>query len=130
VNDKARIHLLFTADLFPSRVNVIYLGEKKKISSTRKTFIGEWAKTRKVGDEIVSLFEEELRFREGETEYWLPVQKQVVPHFNQELKPGDKVELFVIWIGARTEAGITDWVFLVNEFQTIPPPSASPMKHL
>jgi hypothetical protein len=117
VDDKARIHLLFTADVFPSRVKVTYTGELRSISSVRKEFIANWAKTRKVGEELVDLFQEELLFREGTTEYWLPVQKQVVPYFKQELKIGDQVELYLIWIGARREFGVADWIFLVNEFE-------------
>jgi len=123
VDEKARIHLFFTADVFPSKVNVTYTGEVRTISSIRKEFIAAWAKTRTVHEEVVALFDEELLFKEGKTEYWLPVQRQVIPYFKEELKPGDSVELYLIWIGARRQFGVTDWIFLVNEFQKdqVPP---------
>jgi hypothetical protein len=123
VDEKARIHLFFTADVFPSKVKVTYTGEVRTISSIRKEFIADWAKTRKVGEELVALFDEELLFKEDKTEYWLPVQRQVIPYFKEELKPGDSVELYLIWIGARRQFGVTDWIFLVNEFQKdeVPP---------
>jgi hypothetical protein len=81
-----------------------------------------------VSEEIVGLFEDELSFKEGEVTYWLPIQSQVIPYFKEELKVGDKVELYLIWIGARRESEVTDWVFLVNEFQkdnalSSPPPN-------
>jgi hypothetical protein len=116
-DEKAKLNLLFSADLFPSRVKGIYSGEIRKISATRKEFIAEWVKTRKGSPELVNLFEEEFLFKEGDAEYWLPVQKQVIPFIREELKAGDRVELYLIWIGARSEPGITDWFFLVNEFQ-------------
>lgn len=72
---------------------------------------------RDLGNEIVDLFETELLFKENGVEYWLPVQKQVIPYFAQELKKGDQVTLFLIWIGAYKNAGSWDWVFLVNEFE-------------
>ena len=95
---------------------MIYTGEKRPIPGKRKQFIADWAKTRQVGQETVDLFEEELLFKEGATEHWLPVQKQVIPFFARELNKGAAVELYLMWIGARTEDGATDWVFLVNEF--------------
>jgi hypothetical protein len=116
-NEKAKLNLLFSADLFPSKVKGIYSGEIRKISATRKEFIAEWAKTRKASPELVNLFEEELLFKEGDAGYWLPVQKQVIPFLREELKAGDRVELYLIWIGTRSEGGVTDWFFLVNEFQ-------------
>jgi hypothetical protein len=116
-DEKARVQLFFTADVFPSRVRVTYVGEMRKISLTRKNFIAEWAKTRKVPQDLVGLFEEEVLFKEGQTEYWLPVQKQVIPYFKEELKAGEKVDLYLIWIGARRESEVSDWVFLVNEFE-------------
>jgi len=116
-NGTSGISLLFSADVFPSRVKVTYMGDKRAIPASRKEFIAEWAKTRKLDRGTVDLFEDELLFKEGPTEYWLPVQKQVVPFFAEELKNGDVVELYLMWIGSRTENGATDWVFLVNEFK-------------
>ena len=113
---KAHLELLFT-DSFPSRVTVTYTGEKRAIPAKRKEFIGYWAKSRGLRQEIVDLFEDELLFKEESTEYWLPVQKQVIPFFADELKKGDTVELYLIITGSRTEDGVTDWVFLVNEFK-------------
>ena len=113
---KAHLELLFT-DSFPSRVAVTYTGEKRAIPAKRKEFIGYWAKSRGLRQEIVDLFEDELLFKEDSTEYWLPVQKQVIPFFAEELKKGDTVELYLIITGSRTEDGVPDWVFLVNEFK-------------
>jgi hypothetical protein len=112
----ARTDLLITAD-FPSRVKVTYTGEKRMIPAKRKEFITYWADSRNASRDIVDLFEEELLFKEDSTEYWLPVQKQVIPFFAKELKKGDPVQLFLIMLGARTDDGVSDWVFLVNEFE-------------
>ncbi len=112
----ARLHLLFT-DSFPTRVKVNYTGEKRAIPAKRKEFIDAWARSRALKQEIVDLFQEELLFKEDSTEYWLPVQKQVIPYFAEELKKGDTVELFLIVTGAKIESGVADWVFLVNEFK-------------
>ena len=112
---------VFSADTFPSRVDVIYTGKVRKVSAERKKFIVEYFKSRGLEEDIPNLFESELLFKAESVEYWLPVQKQVVPYFSEELKERDKVNLFVIWIGAINKNGSVDWIFLVNEFSTIAP---------
>ncbi len=49
---------------------------------------------------------------EGQTEYWLPVQKTLIPHLKKKFAKNKPITLFVVWPG---KAG-ADWVFLVNEF--------------
>jgi hypothetical protein len=107
----------FSGDSFPSRVKVTYTGSSRDISARRKKHISAWVKTNGRNPEIANLFETELLFKEGDAEYWLPVQKQVIPYFAEELKKGDQVTVFTIWVGAYKEASKWDWVFLVNEFE-------------
>lgn len=112
----SKVHFLF-GDSFPSRVKVVYTGKSRALTKERIEVIDGWSKSRKVPKEIVDLFEKEVLFVENSVEHWLPVQKQVLAYFEEELKPGQKVELFVMWIGARKEQDKVDWVFVVNEFQ-------------
>src|SRR5215475_3671783 len=108
---------IISSDPLPSRVKVIYTGESRIVSAKRKELIVDWVKSFRHKPEIADLFESELLFKEGSVEYWLPVQKQVVPYFAQELKKGDEVTLLLVWVGVRREPEQTDWVFLVNEFE-------------
>jgi hypothetical protein len=114
---KAGTYSLFTADGFPSRVAVTYTGQSRKIAPKRKEFIAEWEKTLTSGQKITELFEDEFLFVEDSVEYWLPVQKRLIPYFKQELKKGERIELLLMWIGAKKESEKVDWVFLVNEFE-------------
>lgn len=107
----------FTGDEFPSKVRVTYTASSRRISSARQDHIAAWIKTTGRSRETGKLFDSELLFREGSVEYWLPVQSQVITHFSKELKKGDKVTLFAIWIGGYKCAGKWDWIFLVNEFE-------------
>lgn len=56
-------------------------------------------------------------FKECDNEYWIPVQKQVIPHFAKELKKGDMVSLFIVRVGGEKAKDRWDWLFIVNEFQ-------------
>jgi hypothetical protein len=63
-------------------------------------------------------FATEMLFREGKTEFWLMVQDGLVPRFTRELRRGDRVELYVVWVGATYPVrGRREQVFLVNEFR-------------
>ena len=114
--EKAAVSII-SSDSFPSRVKVIYTGESRIVSAKRKELIVDWVKSFRNKPEIADLFESELLFKEGSVEYWLPVQKQVIPYFAQEVKKGDEVTLLLVWVGVRREPEQTDWVFLVNDFE-------------
>ena len=62
-------------------------------------------------------YETEYLYKEGADEYWLGTQTPVAKYFPKELKPGDKITLYVISIGGyRTKDGV-DCVILVEEYQ-------------
>ena len=112
-----KVSIVFTGDSLPSRVRVTYTGTTRKIPPARKAHIDEWAKSFGVKPEMVALFEDEMLFLECSTEHWLPVQKQVVPYFEKELKKGDMVTLYTAFTGGRKIDGAWNWIFVVNEFQ-------------
>ena len=111
---------LFTGDLFPSRVKVLYTAQQRPLNKERKHFISQFFKS--VNRlELAELFTSEFLFKEGSVQYWLPVQEQLIEHFKRELKNGDKTVLFVNWIGAYNSNGKVDWIFIVNEFEALDP---------
>jgi hypothetical protein len=57
-------------------------------------------------------FRRELKIAEAEREYWVPVQNVLVTSMKTELRPGEEIELFMIYIGQVDGRHI----FLVNEF--------------
>ncbi|HNX49574.1 MAG TPA: hypothetical protein PKL08_05385 [Thermoanaerobaculaceae bacterium] len=50
----------------------------------------------KLPEEQRKLFEQEMLFNEGGTDYWLPVQSPLIPFFQQEVKAGDSVTLLAL----------------------------------
>ena len=64
------------------------------------------------------MFDEEFLFVEDSAEHWLPVQNVLIPHFKEEMRAGESVDLFAVWIGITfAEPGKRQHVFLVNEFE-------------
>jgi hypothetical protein len=105
---------LLNADGLPSRVTVTYKGKSRKTDPTRKAFVSLWSEATNV--DITGLFEDDFLFVEDSVEYWIQVHKNLIPRFEQ-LKKGEKVDLLLLWIGARRKAGKADWIFLVNDFE-------------
>jgi hypothetical protein len=101
-----------------SKVEVTFTGKSRPIIKARKTFIEWWfGMLRSDQKEMAELYESEYLYKEGETEYWLPTQKPITKYFDKELKPGDKMDLYLISIGAYRSNDDIDCVLLVEEYQ-------------
>lgn len=110
--------IFLAQDQLESKVEVVFTGKSRPIGKMRKTFIDTWFGTlRSEQKQLAELYESEYLYKEGEAEYWLPTSKPITKYFDKELKPGDKLDLYLISTGAyRNGAGI-DCVLLVEEFQ-------------
>ena len=101
-----------------SKVEVVFTGQSRPIINSRKTFITMWfGMLRADQKNIGELYEREYLYKEGSDEYWLPTSKPITRYFDKELKPGDKMDLYLISIGAYRSDGDIDCVLLVEEFQ-------------
>jgi hypothetical protein len=103
----------------PYKVRVAYFDEYREISDDKKELITTWAQMTEIQDSFVGFFGHEMLFKYGSTPFWFPIQSQLLPHFKKELKKGDEVDLYVMFVGTVWEAGRTQWVFIVNEFKKV-----------
>jgi hypothetical protein len=118
-NPQADPQIVVYGNLLHSEVKVRFMNKSRPISAERKEIIEIWKKSFKIDEKIVSFYENEYLFKEGEKEYWIPVQKQVAEYFPKELKENDLISLFIIRVGGRKlEDGKSwDWLFLSTEFE-------------
>ncbi len=101
-----------------SKVEVVFTGQSRPIIKARKTFITMWfGMLRANQKDYAELYESEYLYKEGSNEYWLPTSKPITKYFDKELKPGDKMHLYLISIGAYQGKEGIDCVLLVEEFQ-------------
>lgn len=110
----------FSGDQFPTRARVIYKGESRPVDSMRLEVVRRWGLAFHRDSSIASDFHREYLFQEGRELLWLPVQDTVASFFARELKPGQPVTLYVMWLGAYYREGTILWAFIVNEFSTKP----------
>jgi len=101
-----------------SKVEVVFTGQSRPIIKARKTFITTWVGMLHADDKnYADLFEREYLYKEGPDEYWLATSTPITKYFDKELKPGDKMDLYLISIGAYRDQADIDCVLLVEEFQ-------------
>jgi hypothetical protein len=108
-------------DQLESKVEVVFTGQSRSISERRKTFIKKWVgMLRSNQPGYAELYDREYLYKEGADEHWLATSKPITKYFDKELKPGDKMDLYLISIGAYRTNDEIECVLLVEEFQKRP----------
>lgn len=101
-----------------SKVEVVFTGQSRPIGDGRKTLINTWfGMLRSEQKKLAALYELEYLYKEGSEEYWLPTSTPITKYFDKELKPGDRMDIYLISIGAYRSKNEIDCVLLVEEFQ-------------
>jgi len=104
----------------PVKARVAYSGKSRRIPDDKRSLIKLWMQSNKYSEETFQMFTEEFLFTEDGVEYWLPVQSVLIPHFKKEMREGEPLDLFAVWIGITfAEPGKRQHVFLVNEFEKV-----------
>jgi hypothetical protein len=110
--------MFLASNQLESKVEVVFTGQSRPISERRKTFIKTWVGTLRSNQQgYAELYEREYLYKEGSDEHWLATSKPITKYFDKELKPGDKMDLYLISIGAYRTTDDTECVLLVEEFQ-------------
>jgi hypothetical protein len=98
----------------PTRATLIFMGKTRPISPQIAELLRSWLGT--FGDDVARFtFDEEWLFREGQTNYWLPVQHDTARSMRPVVKKGDAVTVFFRYAGSYKEGGRESWVFPVMQ---------------
>lgn len=111
------LRVIVHADPLPSRVKVFYDGTARPVIENRKQVITQWANSYAGAPEFYTRpYETEMLFTEDGKSYWLAVKKEFLPGFEQEMKKGDALELFLIKLGNARIDDKLEPVILVEKF--------------
>lgn len=111
-----RLDYLLSAHSFPSQVKLVYLGKTRQVMGKRKELLRQWVKMVQQPGSVVELFQTEVLFREGTMEHWLLVQKPLIAALRKEVKAGESINSYVIFMGGAKQEGRWEWMFAMNEF--------------
>lgn len=102
--------LVITKEI-PIRSKAAYSAEFRDLPNDSRRLIALWSESMNVPG-MPQAFRQELKVAEAGIGYWVPVQEVLLPSMKRELRPGEEIDLFVIYIGQVAGRHI----FLVNEF--------------
>ncbi|MBC3542238.1 hypothetical protein ACFSC6_13650 [Rufibacter sediminis] len=99
------------------RFNATFLGEKRKMNpqvlgsmkNVFKLFSGS-------STQLDGLVENEFLFQTGDVQFWAPVQKQLEKPLNKEIKKGQEVYLYCLFLNEHSSKGLFN-TLLVSEFK-------------
>jgi len=115
----AKMSINAIAANYPYRVKVMFMNEYRNISEDKKQLVDFWGKAVQIDDKFIKAFGHEMLFKHGSTLFWFPVQSPLLPDFKKELKKGDEVNLYTMFVGTVWEGDQMQWVFIVNEFRKV-----------
>ncbi|MFL6335343.1 MAG: hypothetical protein ACJ754_18680 [Pyrinomonadaceae bacterium] len=101
----------------PVRATVTYTGLSRPTPLAERRFITSYVLQDETPEDR-SGFATEMLFRESKAEFWLLVRDELVPRFRRELRRGESVELYAVWVGTNYPmGGKRRHIFLINEFK-------------
>jgi hypothetical protein len=95
--DPGRPGISLNPDL-PFRVRVTYTGRFRSLAQDTRRLIEAWSAAM-TGADVAGAFRRELNVEQPGRQYWLAVQEVLVPQMAGELRAGEAIDLFVIYIG-------------------------------
>jgi len=100
--DSKKAALLLSADSFTSQVRLVYLGKSRPLSDEDKKLLVAWQKALRdtIPPNIVKLFPTEHLFKEGSETYWIAIQKPLLNTLSKEVREGQAVNTYIIFVGA------------------------------
>ena len=96
------------------RVKAAFSNEFRIPSEEHITVVKAWLKALN-RENYLDLFRHEVKVREDNIEYWLPIQEQLIPFLQKEIHPGEIAEFYIVYFGANN----FNHVFVINEFRKI-----------
>lgn len=114
-------NLIISAEPFYSAIRLEYAGQSRKISQARMGLFKLWIESLKIkanqNKDPMSLIDKEFLFTECGKDYWIPVQTPAANDFPRTLKKGDRLTLYLMFVGGIGDKDKWDIVFFTNSFR-------------
>lgn len=95
------------------RPRVTYTGEVRDTPADTLETFGYWMKS-SPSNFTIDMVKKSMKVVEDNKEYWVAVQPQVLTAMQAEVKPGDSIDLFAIWVGAEHKGAVK--ALVVNDY--------------
>lgn len=123
--DKA---MLLTCDNFPSQTVLYYKGKSRPLPADKEKLLQAWREMLKGQGSPPDEFQTEVLFREGRQNCWIALQKSLLDALSKEVKSGETLRAYVVWVGAIRAGKQWRWLFAMNGFTPSQPDEPEPLK--
>jgi hypothetical protein len=107
--------LVITSNDLPSSVRVTYTGSTRPIPELKKQIIRQWARLYAGSIEhYTEPYQTEMLFLENGKGYWLAIKKDSPLLSKKKFRKGERLDLYLIRLGAVTVGRQYDWTLLVE----------------
>jgi hypothetical protein len=107
---------VYSAYAYKYRFITVFSRELRPISEETKEFLRRYGKAFRWNQDVVESYKHEFLVRDGGKDYWVPVQDPLLPAMGQELKKGQRFELYIAVLGATHNRCL----FVATEFDATP----------
>jgi len=107
---------IYSAYGYKYRIVTTFSRELRPLSPDMKVFLAEYGKSMPWSKDVVKAYKNEFLVQESGNDYWVPMQEQLIPAMEKELKKGQRFELYLVVIGATNSR----CVFIGTEFNANP----------
>jgi hypothetical protein len=97
-------------------VPVEYTSDLRSVASDTRGFLWQYGVS--FGqEESSSHFSQELLVREGDHEFWIPVEESLIPSMTDHLAPGHSVTVYVRLLGSLETEADCRVIFVITDFE-------------
>ncbi|PYS98941.1 MAG: hypothetical protein DMF63_12755 [Acidobacteria bacterium] len=98
-----------------TRASLVFTGDVRSIPHSRQRLLDVWFQTSGFPASATALISDEVRFMDGNKEYWIAVRKTTLDEIRKTIKKGGAVSLNTILAGGIRAGEKVDWLFLAGE---------------
>lgn len=99
------------------KVPFIYEGSISEVAGNKSLYIDRWAKTYWPAGQYNELFKHLILVSNKKEKISVFVQEPTLEYYPMELKKGDKVYLYLMFVGTLVTNNVTELIFVANDFE-------------
>lgn len=98
------------------RFTGVFMGKVQPVSADSMNSVNRVFKTLSINATAEDLFDSAVLIKVGNEEIWMPIQKKLIDEFQKDLKNGDKVTLYCLYLNEHTSKNVLFNHFIISEY--------------
>lgn len=118
--DTANLDSGTSGTIHPFKVRATYGGTSRQTSQNSMKALVRWTQCCAGNpDHYLKSYDTEILFKADGTDYWLPVNKQLLAELRRKFGAGEPIDLYLIRLATESENGNRSWALLVEKITDV-----------